>query len=316
NPIAGESQSSNAGQNLPSTSALIRSPRLLPGTAQTPIPDIGNVHPPPAPSWYPTQHPDELISWDDGYDFGGSGDFGMPGFQNPSRASVMNVSMPSLSLSPSISPTSLYTSPPRLHPQLSATGFASSTPPSDSPAPFFTPPAFTFPTLPAPVPTHDSSTSAPSDSPAPFFTPPAFIFPTLPALVPTPNYSTSAPASCTTISVGVSHGDAAVYGQSLSNLVGTAENNSADASMGTPDATAVVEAATRVDAMNNDITTTSSKPKGRPTTGKHMRQPVRKTGRIRTETTRLTQANNIGQNLKRPQHIKPQSEHPKKKKAT
>ncbi|KAG1741400.1 hypothetical protein EDD22DRAFT_959037 [Suillus occidentalis] len=328
NPIAGESQSSNTSQNLPSTSALIHSPRLLPGTAQTPI---------PAPTWYPTQHPDELISWDDGFDFGGSGDFGMPGFQNPSGASIMNVSMPSLSLSPLIPPTSLYTSPPRLRPQLSTTGFASSTPPSDSPAPFFTSPAFTFPTLPAPIPTHEPSTSAPSDSPAPFFTPPSFIFPTLPAPISTPNYSNStAPASSTAISVRVSHSDAAVYGQSLSNLVDTAENNTADASievldtsgMGTPDATAVEAAATRRVDVNNDMTTTSSKPKGRPTTGKHMRQvptdseipsdsngmqPVRKTGRIRTETTQLMQANNIGQNLKRPQHTKPHSKRPKKK---
>ncbi|KAG1894401.1 uncharacterized protein F5891DRAFT_1195238 [Suillus fuscotomentosus] len=302
NPVAGESQSSNATQNLPSTLALTGPPHLLPGTAQTPIPDIGNMHPPPATNWYPTQHPDELISWDNGYDFSGSGDFGIPGFQNPSEASTMNVSMPSSSLSacldsPSILPTSLH-----LYPQLFATSFALSTPPSDSLAPFFTPPMFTFPTLPAPIPTPDSSTSAPVLS--------------------------------TTIDVLVSHGGTAVSGQSLPNLVDIAENNSVDASikvldtlgMGTPDATAVVEVeATRVNS-NNIIT--SSKPKGRPTRGKHVQQvpadsetpndsnstqPVRKTGCVQMETTRLTQANNIGQNLKHPQHTKPQSERPKKK---
>ncbi|KAG1860959.1 hypothetical protein F4604DRAFT_2034532 [Suillus subluteus] len=350
NPVAGESQSSDASQNLPSTSALTRSPHLLPHVLHAPIPADGNVHQPPADVWYPAQHPQGLIPFNNGYDLSGLGDFGMSDFHNPSEASVMNTSgqfgmsdfhnpseisimstpMPSSSLSacldsPSILPISTwtqrdmhYTSPPHLRPWLFPANFASSTPTSGiirgpSPAPFIAPPTFNFPSLPAPLPMPGSSTPAPTIS------------------LPTPGSSTPTPTVSATISVEVSHGGAAVSGQSLSNHTDIAENDTANASVkgidtlgvGTPGATAVE--AVQVDS-DKDIT--FSKPKGHPACGKHIRQvptvseipndsnstqPVRKTGRIRTETTQLMQANNIGQNLKRPRSTKPQSERPKKK---
>ncbi|KAG1723577.1 hypothetical protein EDB19DRAFT_1916043 [Suillus lakei] len=378
NPVAGESQSSDASHNLPSTSALTRSPHLLPHVPHVPIPADGNVHQPPADVWYPAQHPQGLISFDHGYDLGGSVDFGMSDFHNPSEASamitsgqfgmsdfhnpseisVMSASMPSSSLSacldsPSISPISTwtqrdvhYTSPPRLRPRLFAANFASSTPTSGiisrpSPAPFIAPLTFNFPSLPAPLRTPGSSMPAPtvslptsgSSTPAPTVSLPTSgsSTPAPTVSLPTPGSSTPPPTVSATISVEVSHGGAAVSGQSLSNHANIAENDTANASVegidtsgvGTPGATAVE--AVRVDS---DKDVTFSKPKGHPTCGKHIRQvptvseipndsnstqPVRKTGRIRTETTRLMQANNIGQNLKRSRSTKPQSERPKKK---
>ncbi|KAG1837145.1 hypothetical protein C8R48DRAFT_680377 [Suillus tomentosus] len=367
NPVAGESQSSDASQNLPSTSALTRSPHLLPHVPHAPIPVDGNVHRPPADVWYPAQHPQGLISFDNGYDLGGSGDFGMLDFHNPSEASVMNASgqfgmsdfhnpseigiintsMPSSSLSacldsPSISPISTwtqrdvhYTSPPRLRPRLFPANFTSSTPTSGtiggpSPAPFIAPPTFNFPSLPAPLPMPGSSTPAPIVSlPASGSSTPA---PTV--SLPTPGSSTPTPTVSATISVEVSHGSAAVSGQSLPNHTDIAENDTANASVEGIDTLGVgMPGATAVEAVqvDSDKDVTFSKPKGHPTCGKHIRQvpavseipndsnstqPVRKTGHIRMETTRLMQANNIGQNLKRPSATKPQSEHPKKKKAT
>ncbi|KAG1784899.1 uncharacterized protein HD556DRAFT_1314698 [Suillus plorans] len=184
NLVAGESQSSNTGQNLPSNSVLMSSPSHLPPIAHAPISAVENMHQPPADTWYPTQHPDGLISFNNGYDFGTLGDFGMSDFENPSTTGIMNTSVPSSNLpacldSPSISPISawkrdmLYTSPPRFRPRLLAENFASLTSLSDiirrsSPAPFIPPPMFSFPPLPVPPPVPGSSASAPVSSPTPF----------------------------------------------------------------------------------------------------------------------------------------------------
>ncbi|KAG2366006.1 hypothetical protein BDR07DRAFT_1373949 [Suillus spraguei] len=157
NLVAGESHSSNAGQNLPSHLLMHLSLQLK------------NMHQPLADTWHLAQHPDGLISFNNEYDFGASGDFGMPDFENPSATGIMNTSesssnpptrLDSLSLSP-ISAwkiNMLYTSPPRF-PLTSPSDIIKS-----SPAPFIPLPMFTFPPLPVPPPVPGPSTSAPVSS--------------------------------------------------------------------------------------------------------------------------------------------------------
>ncbi|KAG1824014.1 hypothetical protein EV424DRAFT_1538378 [Suillus variegatus] len=301
-PVAGESQSSNASQDLLSTSVLMSSPPHLLPIAHTPIAVAENTHQPPPDTWYSIQHPDDLISFDTGYDFIAD---------SPS--------------SPSFSPISAWkrdmlpTSPPRFRPQVLAANFASSTSPSDiiggsSPTPFITPPMFTFPPLPAPPLAPGPSTPAP----------PMFTFPPLSAPPLAPGPSTPAPVSFPPLPA-----PPLAPGPSTPAIPWWAVEVLA--------AVAVLEAV-RVDSDRN--VTTSSEPisegnelrsacaENLPASGKRIQKvladpeiptkstsstlPVRKTGRLRTETTRLVQANNIGQNPKRPRPAESQSEHRKK----
>ncbi|KAG1789191.1 uncharacterized protein HD556DRAFT_1311564 [Suillus plorans] len=289
----------------------------------TPIAVAENTHQPPPDTWYSIQHPDDLISFDTGYDFVAD---------SPS--------------SPSFSPISTWkrdmlpTSPPHFRLQVLAANFASSTSPSDiiggsSPTPFITPPMFTFPPLPAPplAPWSFDASSA-------YVYLPSTFSPTTGTQVlrhqllfhflhSQPHHWHPVLQLPAVSSVTVSGNLSSANGSRIDTLVGVEAL-----------AAVVVLEAVRVDSDRN--VTTSSEPisegnelrsacaENLPASGKRIQKvladpeiptkstsstlPVRKTGRLRTETTRLVQANNIGQNPKRPRPAESQSEHRKKRK--
>lgn len=164
---------------------------------------------------------------------------------------------------------------------------------------------FSFPPLPVPPPVPGSSASAPVSSPTPF-----------------KNLFGHTVAGNNTV-------DASANGSGIDTSVG----------VGTVGAVAALEAI-RVDSGRN--VTTSSEPivsegdeppsactENPLTSGKRVQKvladpeipsksnstpPIRKTGRVRMETTRFTQANSIGQNPKRPRPAESQNERPKKSK--